>query len=127
MSEAFVYDASQHPQVSRWLRQLAERQPQGFLRLTGENRKRLKGVLGPPHKISKTSANKEWIWKIERGNVVAWVLSGEMGTILHLYYPGIFSAFLNDREIGGQAIAVLNDLLQSLTRSRVPFFNNSKE
>lgn len=119
--ETFVYDVATHPQVARWLRQLAERQPQSFVRLTEENRTRIKKLLGSPDKINKASEDKEWIWKVERDNVVAWVISGDLGTVMNMYYPGIHAVFQQDKTIGTQAVGLLSELLESLTRSRVPF------
>lgn len=124
--EAFIYDVGTHPQVARWLKQLAERQPQSFIRLVEENRIRIRKMLGKPDKINKASDNKEWIWKVERDNVVAWIISGELGTVMNMYYPGVHSVFQQDKEIGAQAVALLGELLESLTRSRVPFVVGKK-
>jgi hypothetical protein len=120
-NEEFVYDIMQHPLVSRWLRHLAETKPQGFVRLTTENKERLRQVLGDPTKISNNTVNKEWIWKIERDNVVAWILSGNMGTIVNVFFAGDQEAFLADKNMGMHAVALLSDLLESLTRSKVHF------
>lgn len=124
--KGFIYDAALHPQVVRWLRQLAERQPAVFLRLTQENRSRLRAIFGAPTQVVK-EARREWVWKVERGSVVAWFLSGDMGTSLHMYYPGTQEAFINDKEIGLQANNLLNELSQSLVHSRIPFGVEKKE
>jgi hypothetical protein len=120
-SEEFVYDVIAHPHVLRWMKHLAETKPQAFMRLTGENRERLKGILGAPTRISNNTVNKEWIWKIERDNVVAWVLSGHMGTILNVFFAGDKESFLSDRNMGVHAVALLSDLMESMQHSRVPF------
>lgn len=119
--ETFIYDVATHPQVARWLSQLAQRQPQTFVRLVEENRNRIKKLLGSPTKINKEGDNKEWVWKVERDSVVAWIISGNLGTVMNVYYPGIHSVFKQDKEIGAQAIGILSELLDSLQRSRVPF------
>jgi hypothetical protein len=120
MSKNFIYDTIQHPAVSRWVRQLAERQTAVFLRLTSENRNRLKGVLGDPKQKMREGRN-DWVWKVERGNLVVWVLSGDMGTSLHVYYPGTLEAFQKDKEMGLQITQFIHALTQSLVHSSVPF------
>lgn len=127
MSTSFVYEVSEHPQVIIWLRQLAEQNPSGFLRLTEENKKRLSVILGSPIKVFKKSKNKEYAWKFERENMVFWVFSGTMGTFFKVYYPSPYSEFLNNHKVGLQVTNMLSDLLKSLTCSRIAFFKKTKK
>lgn len=119
--ENFIYNAISHPVVSLWFRQMAERTPQSFIRLTSDNSKRLKKILGAPDHYTRQKGRNEMVWKIERDNVVAWLVTGSMGTTMNIYYAGTEDAFLSDKEIGGQAISLFNELLSSLTRSRLAF------
>jgi hypothetical protein len=119
--DTFVYDVFAHPHVAAWLLSLAQRLPQSFVRLTKANLSRLTRALGPASKNTASPKRHPHVWKVERGNLVLWVMTGPLGTCFSVYYPGPLDGFIGDDSIALQIETLLADLLKSLSQSRTPF------
>lgn len=121
LQQGQLKDVIKNKTVFMWLRELAKSDPSSFVRLSAENRKRLIRVLGQPDDIQKDGKRVAMLWKISNGGLPVWIVADRMGTSFRLEYSGSDVAFANDRKIGSLLTNFLFRILQSLSRTSVPF------
>lgn len=112
--DEYQIDVIDHPSVGMWMRETAKKDPQGFLRLTGDNTKDFLKFFGKPK--WKNDGKKGWThgWSVHENNLRWLILTGEQGTIFRLRVPVVGDAYLNDPRVGVGIIQYLSSLLKIL-------------
>lgn len=109
-------DVADHPTAARWLKETARRNPEGFLRLVGNNQKRLTALYGLPRWKSDGKHGWHAAWSLTDHGLSWVVLTGPDGTIFRLRVPGDGDDHLNDARVGVGITRYLNTLLHELNR-----------
>jgi len=114
--ESQQVDAADHPHAARWLRETARRDPIGYLRLTGPNRRRLEAIYGRP--TLKADGKNGWAagWTLTEFNLSWIILTGEDGTLFRLRLPGGSDDHLSDPRVGVGITRFLQSLYEALGR-----------
>lgn len=110
----YQIDIIDHPSVGLWMRETSRKDPEGFLRLVGDNTKDFSRLFGKPK--WKTDGKKGWThgWSVHENNLRWLILSGPQGTIFRLRVPVSGDTYLNDPRVGVGIIQYLSSLLKKL-------------
>lgn len=110
----FQMDVIDHPSVSLWMKETAQRDPQGFLLLIGNNVEQFERLFGLA--TWKNNGNKGWThgWKVYESNLTWNILTGPSGTIFRVKTTTPSDSYLNDPKVGVGIVTYLNTLLRTL-------------
>lgn len=108
-------DVADHPVAWRWLLDCARSDPDGFVRLTGGNVKRLTVLLGKAD--WKNPSRKAWshAWRVQRHGLTWVIYSGRNSTVFKVVVPDDPQGYLSDPRVGMGMSNTLSDILSALT------------
>lgn len=107
-------DVIDHPHVAMWMKDTAKKDPEGFLRLVGNNVKDLQKIYGTADWTN--DGKKGWThgWSIYENGMQWVVLTGMNGTLFRIRLPVAGESYLSDTKIGVGIIQYLSTLLKLL-------------
>lgn len=107
-------DVADHPNVMLWMKDVAKKDPEGFLRLIGDNSQDFKKLWGKP--TWTNDGSKGWTkgWQVYENNLHWIVLTGPSGSIFRLKVSTRPEDYLNDPKVGVGVIQYLNHLLKAI-------------
>ena len=110
----YQIDVIDHPNVNLWMKEVARKDTEGFLRLVGPNMKRLQKILGPPQ--WRNNGEKGWThaWSVYDNSLHWLILTGPQGTQFRLRLPVPGETYLADPRVGVGIIQYLQNLLKTL-------------
>ena len=111
----YQIDVADHPNVMLWLKDLARKDPEGFLRLVGDNTVFFERLFGKP--TWRNNGEKGWThgWALYESNMHWLVLTGPQGTIFRLRLATTGDDYLKDPRVGTGVARYLTTLLQQLS------------
>lgn len=113
-----MLDVIDHPAVARWMKETAQRDPEGFLLLVGPNAEEFTRLFGPAEwtHSGEKAQSKGWThgWKLHENNLQWQVLTGPNGTFFRLRTPTSSDAYLHDPKVGVGIVSYLSALLRTL-------------
>lgn len=107
-------DIADHKVAWRWMKELARRDPEGFARLTGGNRKRLESLYGPPQWTQDGKHGWTAAWSVHDSGLTWIILTGQDQTIFRLRVPNDVEDYLVEPRVGVGIINYLQTLLRRL-------------
>lgn len=107
----YQVDVADHPNVMLWFKDIARKDPEGFLRLIGDNTKTFKKLWGK--ETWTNDGKKGWThgWALYQSNMHWLVLTGPWGTIFRLRISTQGDEYLSDVKVGTGVVRYLNTLL----------------
>lgn len=107
----YQVDVADHPNVMLWMKDIAKKDPEGFLRLIGDNTRTFKKMWGK--ETWRNDGQKGWThgWALYQNNMHWLVLTGPFGTIFRLRVSTKGDEYLNDAKVGTGIVRYLNSLL----------------
>lgn len=108
-------DVADHPNVMLWMKDAAKRDPQGFLRLVGDNTDIFRQWWGKEAWTNDGSKGWSYGWALYENNLHWMVLTGEQGTIFRLRVATKPEEYLSDPRVGVGVIQHLTHLLRTLS------------
>lgn len=107
-------EVADHPQVMLWMKDMAKRDPQGFLRLAQDNTKIFRQWWGK--ETWTNDGSKGWTsgWALYENNLNWLVLTGVHGTIFRLRVSTRAEEYLSDPRVGVGVTQYLAQLMKAL-------------
>ena len=112
--DEYQIDVADHPAVALWLRDVARRDPEGFIRLVGPNVDDFHRLFGKPD--WNNDGEKGWThgWSLYENSMHWLVLTGPRGTYFRLRVPVPGDIWLADPKVGAGINHYLDQLLRRL-------------
>ena len=107
----YQIDIADHPNVMLWIKNVAKKDPEGFLKLIGDNVDTFKKLWGK--EAWTNDGSKGWThgWAIYENSMHWLVLTGPSGTIFRLRLSTKGEEYLSDPKVGAGIVRYLNALL----------------
>lgn len=110
----YQVEVADHPNVMIWMKQVAKKDPEGFLRLVGDNTQIFRKMWGKEN--FKDEGGKGWTsgWSIYENSLHWLVLTGEQGTLFRLRISMDGESYLKDPRVGVGVIQYLTWLMKTI-------------
>lgn len=107
-------DIADHKQVWIWLTMLQEKDPEGFVRLTGENLNRLQSIFGKAK--WNVDDEPEWThaWEITSNGLNFVITTGKKSTIYYVRTPTMGEEYISDPRIAVGIKEFMGHILEKL-------------
>ena len=107
-------DVADHRQAWAWMTMTAREDPEGFVRLTGPNIKRLEDLYGPAH--WKADGKQGWTsaWAVSDCGLTFVITAGPMSTMFYVRSPTDGEDYLSDPRVAVGIVEFLKSLLTQL-------------
>lgn len=107
-------DIADHKTAWHWLDKTARADPEGFVRLTGDNTKRLKVLFGDSQ--WKATEGKDWTdgWLIAKFGLNFFITTGKHSTKYYIRVPTDGEDYLADPRVGVGIVEFLTEMLRQL-------------
>lgn len=111
----YQIDVIDHHFVSDWMRELAQKDIDGFYRLIGNNVKIFKEIFGKPDWVA--DGKKGWThgWSVYENNMNWIIFTGNKGTYFRIKTPVAGKSWLEDPRVGIGITNFLEKLLEKIT------------
>ena len=111
----YQIDVIDHPSVMLWMKDIAVKDPEGFVSLTRDNTEQMRKLFGK--EVWTNDGSKGWSsgWAVYENNLQWSILTGRGGTIFRLRSHIPVSEYLNDPRVGVGVVQYLGYLLKKLS------------
>lgn len=107
-------DIADHRTAWHWMSKTARADPEGFVRLTGDNIKRLESLFGEAQWRSKGESDWSHGWMVAMFGLTFVITSGGHGTMYFIRVPTDGEDYLADPRVGVGIVEFLNHMLKQL-------------
>ncbi len=111
----YQIDVIDHPSVGMWMKDIAKKDVQGFIKLVGPNEKEFTKLYGKANWTNDGSKGWTHGWTIYENSMHWLILTGPKGTYFRLRVPTPGESYLNDPRVGVGIIQYLNTLLKKIS------------
>lgn len=108
------FDVIDHPAVALWMKDVMRKDPEGFLKLMGNNVDFFTRYFGKP--TWRDPGEKGWThgWSAYENSLQWLILTGKCGTIFRVRLPTSSEAYLADPKVGVGLVGFLSSLYKNI-------------
>ncbi len=108
-------DVIDHPAVAAWMKDIAKKDPEGFVRLIGPNQRTFSILFGKPSWRGDESKGWTHGWAIYENSLHWMVLTGPAGTFYRIRLPIAGENYLSDPRSGVGIVQYLQSLISRIS------------